>query len=175
MIGWLRWLNPSGSWENSQTPKSFGLNLTSQLVIGYHWLAFPNQVRNRQSAQFTMNFEHKIYYISKIKIVVNLILHTFQNNAYFLVQKKLAIACFLRILSTKSIISQRLRYDQNKVSELCGTKTSPVLFNDMQIPPHEEPIFFGPKCCAIFWNEWKINFPIFCFWAMVVQKWISCL
>ena len=38
------------------------------------------------------------------------------------------------------------------------------------IPPQKEPIFFGPKSYAMFWNEWKINFPIFRFWNIVVQN-----
>ena len=49
------------------------------------------------------------------------------------------------------------------------------LVNDVQTPHPLPPIwranfFFGTKSCAIFWNEWKINFPIFSFWDMVVQN-----
>ena len=49
-------MNPPGSWRlgppypspGSPTPRPrmlFGLNAPSQLVIGYHWLAFENQIR----------------------------------------------------------------------------------------------------------------------------------
>ena len=38
----------------------------------------------------------------------------------------------------------------------------PVLVNDMQTSPQKEPFsFFGPKWREMFWNEWKIHFPIF--------------
>ena len=55
----------------------------------------------------------------------------------------------------------------------------PVLVNEMQTsppsPPQKEPLsFYCPYCCAMFWNEWKINFPIFAifiFWDIIVQKW----
>ena len=48
--------------------------------------------------------------------------------------------------------------------------------NDMQTPPalllpppQKDQIFFGPKCCAMFWNKWKINFAIYIFPDMVAQ------
>ena len=43
-----------------QAPDGFGLNLSSQLVIGYHWLASLN-------SQFTTHVERKIGHISKTK------------------------------------------------------------------------------------------------------------
>ena len=45
----------------------------------------------------------------------------------------------------------------------------PVLVNDVQTPSLQKEPFsiFGPKWHAMFWNEWKINFPIFSFWNMV--------
>ena len=34
------------------------------------------------------------------------------------------------------------------------------LVEDMQtLPPQKEPFF--SSCCEMFWNDWKINFPIF--------------
>ena len=44
---------------------AFGLNPPNQLVIGYHWLTFLNQVRNNLCSQFTMNVEYKIDHASK--------------------------------------------------------------------------------------------------------------
>ena len=51
--------------QNDPTPgtDAFGLNPPSQLVIGYHWLAFPNQVCKK--SQFTIHVEYKIDCISK--------------------------------------------------------------------------------------------------------------
>ena len=47
-----------------QAQDAFGLNLPSQLVTGYHWLAFLNQVRkNLSSPQFTTNVEYIIDHI----------------------------------------------------------------------------------------------------------------
>ena len=46
----------------------FGLNPPSQLVMGYRWLGFLNQVRkNYLKSKFTTNFEYKIDRISKIE------------------------------------------------------------------------------------------------------------
>ena len=51
-----------------QTPDKFGFNPPSNLVIGYHWLAFLNQVHKiLASPQFTTNVEYKIDHISKTK------------------------------------------------------------------------------------------------------------
>ena len=51
-----------------QAPDVFGLKPPSQLVIGYHWLAFLNQIRkNVLRAQFTSNVVYKIDHISKTK------------------------------------------------------------------------------------------------------------
>ena len=40
----------------------------------------------------------------------------------------------------------------------------------MQRPPlplqKESSPFFGPNCCAMFWNECKINFPCIFFWVI---------
>ena len=44
-----------------------------------------------------------------------------------------------------------------------NTKTGPALVKDMFS-------FFGLKGRAVFWKEWKINFPIFSFWDMVAQN-----
>ena len=47
------------------------------------------------------------------------------------------------------------------------------LVNDMQTPPtpqNEAFLIFGPKWRATFWNEWKINLPIFAiliFWKKI--------
>ena len=48
----------------------------------------------------------------------------------------------------------------------------PVLINDMQtLSPQKWPNrIFVSKCCTMFYNEWKNNFPIFAifsFWYMV--------
>ena len=42
----LCYVKPSFLWEGfrPQAPDAFGLNPPSQLVLGYHWLAFVNQV-----------------------------------------------------------------------------------------------------------------------------------
>ena len=50
-----------------KAPDAFGLNHPSQLVIGYHWLAFLNQVRKYLSPQFTTHVEYKIDHISKTR------------------------------------------------------------------------------------------------------------
>ena len=50
------------------TPHAFGLNPPTQLVIGYHWFAFLNQIRKnlfQVPDQFTTNVDYKIDYISK--------------------------------------------------------------------------------------------------------------
>ena len=45
MLGGLRPPHtPPGA--RPQAPDAFGLNLPGQLVIGYHWLAFLNQLQN---------------------------------------------------------------------------------------------------------------------------------
>ena len=37
-------------------------------------------------------------------------------------------------------------------------------------PPQKEPFtFFGPKWCAMFWNVWIINFPIFSYFVHIFQ------
>ena len=52
----------------SPTPDAFGLNHPSQLVTGYHWLAFLNQFhKNLPSSQFNTNVGYKIDLISKNK------------------------------------------------------------------------------------------------------------
>ena len=38
-----------------QAPDRFGLNPPSQLVIGYHWLAFLNQVLEQSNSQCLQN------------------------------------------------------------------------------------------------------------------------
>ena len=46
------------------------------------------------------------------------------------------------------------------LSQLTTCKSSPL--------PQKCPNrIFGPKRCAMFWNLWKINFPIFIFWEIV--------
>ena len=62
MLEVLRPLKPLGSWGASpptsptggSAPRPrmlFGLNLPTQLVIGYHWLAILNQVRKNLKSQ----------------------------------------------------------------------------------------------------------------------------
>ena len=43
------------------------------------------------------------------------------------------------------------------------TYCGPALANDMQSssPPRKEPYFFGSKSCIMFWNEWRINIPMY--------------
>ena len=50
----------------------------------------------------------------------------------------------------------------------------PIVKN-MQLPslPQKEPLtFFCPNCCAMFWNELKINFPIFA--ILIFELWWFC-
>ena len=39
--------------------------------------------------------------------------------------------------------------------------------NDMPLSPSKKAVsIFCPNCCAMFSNEWKINFPILIFWVI---------
>ena len=99
--GGLRLLKPTGKRGGGdeaphqrlhlQAPDTFGLNPPSHLVIGYHWLAFLNQVCKRRSPQFTRNFVYKIDHISKTKnhTLSKAYINPFQNIAHFLGQKRI--------------------------------------------------------------------------------------
>ena len=47
---------------------------------------------------------------------------------------------------------------------------------DSSPPPHQRESFsfFCPKWCSIFWNEWKINYPIFTILWFLVPKDAQC-
>ena len=57
---------PNSLWVPTPGPDAFRLNSSSQLVIGYHWFAFLNQVP--KNPKFTTNVEYKINHNSKLKI-----------------------------------------------------------------------------------------------------------
>ena len=62
----------------SQASDAFGLHPPSQLVLGYHWLAFLNQIcKNcyfeKVSSSLLTTVEYKIDYISKTENRTNLI------------------------------------------------------------------------------------------------------
>ena len=59
LLGWLSPPKPLSSWGS--TTGTFGLNQPSQLVIGYHWLPFLNQVRIRfRTLRIFWNQKHNL-------------------------------------------------------------------------------------------------------------------
>ena len=61
------------------------------------------------------------------------------------------------------------------ISDDSRRNLGPLLVNDMQTPTSllslkKSRLFFRSRSYAMFWNEWKINFPIFSFWDMVFQN-----
>ena len=76
----------------SQASDAFGFNSASQLDIGYHWLAFLNQVR-KESQTAVVKVPNSLKMLSrklsqKIKIAKTgkLFLHKFQHSAHPLFQ-----------------------------------------------------------------------------------------
>ena len=65
-----------------QAPGAFGLNLASQMVIGYNWLAFLNRVRKKSGLSLLgMNFYHFIQMVKYLQLLIakvrKLIFHSF--------------------------------------------------------------------------------------------------
>ena len=69
-----------------QALDAFGLNPHSQLVAGFHWLAFLNQVRKNLS-NFFKNFSTKSIICQKVKIEKNVFYIGFRKLRIFLYQK----------------------------------------------------------------------------------------
>ena len=123
--GGLRPLHPLAS-------DYFGVNPPSQLVIGYHWLAFLNQVRKNVLVpdQFTTNVEYKIDHILKTK-----------NRNKKTHELKNPFQSIAHLLGWNFFFQMILRILNDHISKLIITKISKSIFhlfqNIVQV--------FGPK------------------------------
>ena len=80
----------------------------------------------------------------------------------------------LKIINIERALTFRINFMVEMIYSLIFYVGS-VLVNDMQTSTLKKSHFhfFGPTGCLMFWNEWKINFPIFAmnsFWDMVAQN-----
>ena len=93
---------------NPQAPDNFGLNPSGQLVIGYHWLAFLNQIHHPSSLRM-LNTKSTIS--QKLKIAqkkTKQLKNSFQNIAYLLAVKNIKKSYWVYRNDLKSILSQKL-------------------------------------------------------------------
>ena len=117
---------------HSQAPDAFRLNPRRQLVIGYYWLAFLNQVgKDSQSSksQFSKNFQYKINHIPKTKNYKNLkIKFAFVSEHCASFGGKKCGHFFVKILRIVNHISitkndKKIFHRFQSIAQLFGTKT----------------------------------------------------
>ena len=101
------------------------------------------------------------------------------KNVSFLLSIKIN-SCSLSSLTTLITHSQRPDTAPTKrcMFQLCATNIGLVQVKDMQTPPlkkRKEPsLLFGPNCCTMFWNKWKLNFPILFELLMILFTIFNC-